>query len=126
MTIPSTDKPLVWIGQTRKAMRDFPEDVRGVLGYALRVAQQGGKHPDAKPLQGFGGAGVLEVVDDYDGDTYRAVYTVKFAGIVYALHAFQKKSKTGSATPQKEINLIKTNLKKAAEHYRSVVEGTNA
>jgi phage-related protein len=107
-------------------MRDFPEDVRGVLGYALRGAQQGGKHPDAKPLQGFGGAGVLEVVDDYDGDTYRAVYTVKFAGMVYALHAFQKKSKTGRATPRKEINRIKTNLQKAAAHYRAVVEGTNA
>lgn len=126
MNISSADKPLVWIGQTRKVLRDFPEDVRSVLGYAFRVAQQGGKHPDAKPLKGFGGAGVLEVVDDYDGDTYRAVYTVKFAGIVYALHAFQKKSKTGIATSKQDIALIKKNLKEAEAHYRSFVEETHA
>jgi phage-related protein len=107
-------------------LREFPEDVRRMLGYALRVAQKGDKHPDAKPLKGFGGAGVLEVVEDNDGETYRAVYTVKFAGVIYVLHAFQKKSKTGIATPRKDLALIKAHLKKAEEHYTSVVEGNYA
>lgn len=87
------------------------------MGFALDVAQLGGKHPDAKPLLGLGGAGVLEVVDDHEGDTYRAVYTVKFAGAVYVLHAFQKKSKRGIKTPLKDLELIKERLKRAGEHY---------
>ncbi len=85
---------------------------------ALDVAQQGEKHESTKPLQGFGGAGVLEVIDDFDGDTYRAVYTVKFKGVVYVLHAFQKKSKKGIATPKEEIDLVKKRLKAAEEHYK--------
>lgn len=88
-------RPLVWIGSAKEDLRKFPAEVRSVMGYALHVAQSGSKHPDAKPLKGFKGAGVLEVVDDYDGDTYRAVYTVKLAGVVCALHAFQKKIKEG-------------------------------
>jgi phage-related protein len=88
-------------------------------------AQLGLEHPAAKALKGFGGRGVLEIVDDFDGDTYRAVYTVKFAGIVYVLHALQKKSKKGIATPQREIDLIKARLKRAEEHYReNFVKGT--
>jgi phage-related protein len=83
------------------------------MGYALDYAQQGGKHPDANPLRGFGGAGVLEIVEDNDSDTYRAVYTVKFTDTVYVLHVFQKKSKKGSATPKHEIDLIKERLKRA-------------
>jgi phage-related protein len=86
-------------------------------GFALRAAQKGGKHPDAKPLTGFAGAGVLEVVSDFDGDTFRAVYTVKFKGAIYVLHAFQKKSKTGSRTPQAEIDKIKSRLRRATELY---------
>lgn len=86
-------KPLRWIGSSKEDVRAFPEDVKDVMGYALHLAQLGGKHPGAKPLIGYRGAGVLEIVDDYDGDTYRAVYTVKFASAVYVLHAFQKKSK---------------------------------
>jgi phage-related protein len=82
-----------------------------------------GGHPAAKALKGFGGRGVLEVVDDFDGDTYRAVYTVKFAGVVYVLHAFQKKSKRGIATPQRDIDLIKARLKRAEEHYRAKLKG---
>jgi phage-related protein len=81
--LPSAHKPLEWIGSSRKDLREFPEDVQDLIGYALFLAQAGGKHEDAKPLKGsmaFRGAGVLEVVDDYDGDTYRAVYTVQFAG----------------------------------------------
>jgi len=89
--------------------------VRLRVGGALWEAQTGGKAGWAKPLKGFGGAGVLEVVDDHDGDTYRAVYTVRFAGVVYVLHAFQKKSKHGIATPKHEIALIEQRLKRARE-----------
>ncbi len=89
------------------------------MGQAIDDAQLGGGHPAAKALKGFGGRGVLEVVDDFDGDTYRAVYTVKFAGVVYVLHAFQKKSKRGIATPQRDIDLIKARLKRAEERYRA-------
>lgn len=87
------------------------------MGHALDSAQQGKKPQDAKPLSGFGGASVLEIVEDYAGDAYRAVYTVRFGGAVYALHAFQKKSKKGIETPKQEIELIKSRLKKAEEHY---------
>ena len=87
------------------------------MGYALDFAQQGKKHPDAKPLRGFGGAGVLEIVDDYDGNTYRAVYTVKFAEAVYVLHCFQKKSKHGIATPKQDVELTERRFKRAQEHY---------
>ena len=88
-----------------------------MVGYALYLAQCGDKHPATKPLKGFKGAGVLEVVEDFDGDTYRAVYTVKFAGVIYVLHAFQKKSKQGIATPKQDIDLIEARLKRAKEHY---------
>ncbi|WP_254073400.1 type II toxin-antitoxin system RelE/ParE family toxin [Acidisphaera sp. S103] len=98
-------------------MRDFPEPVRLRVGGALWDAQLGGKAAWAKPLLGFGGAGVLEVVDDYDGDTYRAVYTVRFSGVVYVLHAFQKKSKSGIATPRHVIALIEQRLRQAREDY---------
>ena len=115
-------KPLRWIGSTLKDLRDFPTEVRQVMGFALDQAQRGGKHRDAKPLRGFGGAGVLEIVDDYDGDTYRAVYTVNFGGVVYALHAFQKKSKSGIATPKQEIDLVKMRLKLAEEDYKELTK----
>lgn len=110
-------KPLFWMGSAKADLKAFPDDVQDVMGYALDFAQQGKKHPDAKPLKGFAGAGVLEVVDDYDGNTYRAVYTVRFAGAVYALHCFQKKSKRGVATPKQDIDLIERRLKRAQEHY---------
>jgi phage-related protein len=87
------------------------------MGFALRQAQEGQKHVNAKPLKGFGGAGVLEVVEDHDGNTYRAVYTVRFAGVVYVLHVFQKKSKKGSKTPKPEVDLIKQRLKAAKDDY---------
>jgi phage-related protein len=85
------------------------------MGYALYVAQCGGKHQDAKVLTGFGSAGILEVIKDYRGDTFRAVYTLKYAGKVYVLHAFQKKSKTGRATPRREMELIKQRLREAEQ-----------
>ena len=108
-------KPVVWLGNTLDELRKFPEEVRDEMGYALYLAQIGDKHPTAKPLKGFGSAGILEIVDNYDGDTYRTVYTVKLAGVVYVLHAFQKKSKKGIATPKKDIDLIKKRLKLAIE-----------
>jgi len=115
-------KPVVWIGSTKADLRNFPEEVKDSIGFALYVAQQGGKHADAKPLRGFGSAGVLEIVEDHDGDTYRAVYTVRLAGRVYVLHAFQKKSKTGIETPKAEINLIKSRLKRAEEEHAAWLE----
>lgn len=115
-------KPVEWIGSSRDDLRDFPEDVQQIMGFALYRAQLGKKHPDAKPLKGFKGAGVLEIVENFDGDTYRAVYTVKFEGIVYILHAFQKKSKQGIATPKQDIDLIESRLKRAKEHYKKYLE----
>jgi phage-related protein len=115
----NTQKPVEWIGSSRDDLRKFPQEVRRVMGQSIDDAQHGGEHPAAKALKGFGGRGVLEVVDDFDGDTYRAVYTVKFAGVVYVLHAFQKKSRKGIATPQHEIELIKARLKRAEDHYKN-------
>lgn len=110
-------KPVEWVGSSLEDLKEFPEDVRQVIGYALNLAQSGEKHPSAKPLKGFKGAGVLEVVEDFDGDTYRAVYTVKLAGVVYVLHAFQKKSKQGIATPKQDIALIEARFKRAKDHH---------
>jgi phage-related protein len=115
-------KPVIWIGSSRADLASFPEEVKDAIGYALYVAQQGGKHPDAKPLRGFGGAGILEIVENHAGDTYRAVYTVRLAGRIYALHAFQKKSKTGIKTPKAEINLVKSRLKRAEEEQARWLE----
>jgi len=114
--------PVIWIGRAKRDLRAFPDEVKDSVGFALYVAQQGGKHPDAKPLRGFGSAGVLEIVEDHRGDTYRAVYTVRLAGRVYVLHAFQKKSKSGIETPRAEINLIKSRLKRAEEEHAAWVE----
>ena len=116
----------MWIGSTREDLSGFPEDVRDTIGYALFVAQHGGKHPDAKPLRGFGGAAVLEVVEDHDGDTYRGVYTVRFSGRVYVLHAFQKKSRSGIRTPRTDIDLIRARLKRAEEQHAEWLRQTGA
>lgn len=113
------EKPLYWMGRSRKDLSAFPEDVKDVMGYALHLAQLGEKSPAAKPLKGFGGAGVLEIVDDHDGNTFRAVYTVRFGDSVYVLHAFQKKAKRGIATPEAELDVIESRLKLAAAHHRA-------
>lgn len=113
----SSPKPIFWVGSSLKDVRSFPKHVRRTVGQSLFDAQCGDKHPDAKPLKGFGGAGVLEVAEDDSGGTYRAVYTVKFAGVVYVLHAFQKKSKSGIKTPAKEIEKVRQRLKDAEKHY---------
>jgi phage-related protein len=110
-------KPLFWIGSSKKDLKGFPLEVRRTMGFALFQAQAGGKHVDAKPLKGFGGAGVLEVVENQEGNTFRAVYAIKFAGAVYVLHAFQKKSKKGVKTPKTDRDLICKRLKTAEEHY---------
>jgi phage-related protein len=112
-------KPVRWVGTSKGDLSLFPGDVKRRVGRALWDAQIGLKAPFAKPLKGFGGAGILEVVDDYDGDTFRAVYTVRFAGVVYVLHAFQKKSKRGISTPKSVIDLIQRRLAKAQEDYVS-------
>ena len=117
-------KPVRWIGSSRDDVRAFPEEVRLRVGGALWEAQLGRKAGWAKPLKGFGGAGVLEVADDFDGDTFRAAYTVRFAGMVYVLHAFQKKSKSGIATPRHEIALIELRLKRAKEDYEQWLAST--
>lgn len=108
--------PLVWVGSSLEDLRSFPDAVRRVAGYALYLAQTGSKHPDARPLKGFSGAGVLEVPVDTEGKTYRVIYTVLFPNAVYVLHAFQKKAKRGIATPQQELDLIRARLRRAREH----------
>jgi phage-related protein len=114
----TAQKPAVWIGSSRDDLRAFPDEVRRVIGFAINDAQNGDEHPRAKALKGFGGRSVLEVVDDEGSDTYRAVYTVRFAGVIYVLHAFQKKSKKGIKTPKREIEVIKARLKVAETHYQ--------
>ena len=106
-------KPIKWVASAKRDLDAMPEEVKDVFGHAIDLAQAGGKHVDAKPLTGFGSAGVLEVVEDFRSGTYRAVYTVKFAGWVYVLHCFQKKSKSGIKTPREDIELIDARLKAA-------------
>ena len=115
-------KPLFWIGSSRKDLCEFPEDVQSEAGFALYLAQKGDKALNAVPMMGFGSAKVLEVVIDNIGNTYRAVYTVKFAKAVYVLHAFQKKSRKGVATPKPDIDLIRRRLAAAEQDYRALLE----
>ena len=110
-------KPLQWVGSAKKDLLAMPDDVQDVFGFALHLAQAGKKHDQAKPLKGFGGAGVLEVVEDHMGDTFRAVYTVKLANRVYVLHCFQKKSPSGIRTARSDIDLIHERLKLARNDY---------
>lgn len=117
-------KQLVWIGSSLEDLKKFPEAVKNVFGYALYLAQAGEKHPAAKPLKGFSGSGVLEIGEDYDTNTYRAVYSVKLDDIVYVLHTFQKKSKSGIATLKKDLDLIKTRLQRAEKHHAGKEEKT--
>jgi phage-related protein len=111
-------RPVRWVGSSHKDVQSFPQPVRLEVGYALYAAQKGETDPAAKPLKGFGGRSVLEVVARNSGDTWRAVYTVRFGDAVYVLHAFQKKSNSGIATPKKEIDLIKRRLAEAERDHR--------
>jgi phage-related protein len=115
---PKRHKSVHFVGTSRKDLKALPKGARAVFGFAILLAENGMKHPDAKPMAGFGGAGVLEVVEDLDGDAYRAVYTVQFGSTVYVLHAFKKKSKVGSKTPPRDMELILKRFKEAEEHYK--------
>src|SRR5258708_21974494 len=110
-------KTVVWVGPTRKELKEFPRPVQRAVGQALYVAQTGETPPDAKVMKGFGGAGGFELVEDHRGDTYRAVYTLRFATKIYVLHVFQKKSERGIATPQRDIGLIRARPKSAERMY---------
>jgi phage-related protein len=111
-------KHVLWVGSSKKDLMAMPEEVKSAFGFALYLAQQGKKHQNAKPLKGFSGAGVLEVIEDNLGDTFRAVYTVKIAENIYVLHCFQKKSKRGIETPKQDIDLIRDRLKMAQDHAK--------
>ena len=119
--MPPPLKPLFWIASAKKDLQAMPDDVQDTFGYALYLAQVGRKHAQAKPLKGFGSAGVLEVVEDWRGSTYRAVYTVKFASAVYVLHCFQKKATRGIATPKPDLEIIRERLKAAEAHARGTL-----
>ena len=110
-------KPVERLGSSRADLKALPEDVRDTIGYALYQAQVGFRHRDVKPLRGLG-CDVLEVISRHDGDTFRAVYTVRFRGVVDVLHVFQKKSKRGITPPKSEIDLIRRRLRAAEKHYQ--------
>lgn len=117
MTKPAIkERPVHWIGSSKKDLLALPDEVVRNVGYALGVAQLGGKHPSAKPWKGDG-PGVLEVVESFDGDAYRAVYTVRFEGAVYVLHVFQKKSPSGVKTAKVDVDLVGDRLQAARQHY---------
>jgi phage-related protein len=111
-------RKMVWVGSAHKDLKAMPDDVQDTFGYALHLAQIGEKDDHAKPLRGFGSAGVLEVVESDGGGAYRAVYTVRFANAVYVLHCFQKKSTHGVATPRPDMDLIRDRLKAAEAHAK--------
>lgn len=115
----TVQREVYWEGSSLDELRTFPDDVQKAIGYALFFAQVGLTHEDAKPLKGFKGAGVLEVIERHDGDTYRAVYTVRLRNAVYVLHCFQKKSTRGIATPKRDIDLIKKRLAEAQRREHS-------
>ncbi len=110
-------RPLFWIASAKKDLREMPEDIQDAFGYALYLAQTGGRHEQVKPLKGFG-SGVLEVIEDSRAGTFRAVYTVRFEHAVYVLHCFQKKSTQGIATPKLHLDLIKERLRIAEAHAK--------
>lgn len=110
-------KPVIWVASSREDIRGFPEKVQDDVGYAPWFAQTDRKHDSVKPLKGFGGAGVLEIIESFDGNAYRAVYAVKFEGVIYVLHCFQKKSKRGRKTPKADRELVESRLRLAeADH----------
>jgi phage-related protein len=120
MPIAKPLKPVTWLGDSLSRLRSFPEEVKDDVGAALMWAQMGDKHADAKPMRGFGGASVLEIVENHDGDTYRAVYTVRYKERIYVLHCFQKKSKKGNETPKHDVRLISERLEQARKLEVSV------
>ena len=111
-------KGLDFVGSSREDLKEFPDDVKQDIGYALFEVQKGSKPRSAKPLIGFRGAGVLEIIESFAGDAYRAVYTVKFEKVIYVLHCFQKKSKHGIKASKRDIDLIEQRLRTAEENYK--------
>lgn len=116
----ATERPLEWVGSSHKDLMALPAEIRRLFGFALSLAQAGDRHDAAKVLKGFGGAGVLEVVEDDAGGTYRAVYTVRFPEAVFVLHCFQKKSKRGIATPKEDMDIINMRLKIAEAYVKEL------
>lgn len=117
-TPPRQEKPVHWVGSSKSDLLTLPPEVVSDMGYALGLAQLGGKHPDAKPWKGEG-PGVFEIVERFEGDAYRGIYTVRFEGVVYVLHVFQKKSPSGVRTARTDVDLVLERLKRAREHYES-------
>lgn len=113
-------KPIVWVGSSKKDLLKLSEEVQSMLGYSLNLAQQGLKDVDSKPLKGFGGASVLEIIKADPGGTYRAIYTVKFVEAIFVLHVFQKKSKSGIATPKIELDMISNRIKDALNIHKEI------
>ncbi|MFH1831722.1 MAG: type II toxin-antitoxin system RelE/ParE family toxin [bacterium] len=113
-------KPLIWIGSSKEDLREFPDEVKSGVGYALHLAQKGERGVHSKVLKGFGGAGVLEIIESDESGTFRVVYTVKMPKCVFVLHAFQKKSKQGIETPKREMDLVEKRLKEAQEVYKDL------
>ena len=120
MRNPPQVKPLYWVGGSKRNLLALPETVVHVFGYALYLAQTGKKHDQAKPMKGFGSAGVLEITEDWEGNTYRAVYTVRLVESVFVLHVFQKKSKRGIATPKRELDMVRERWKAAEQMAREL------
>lgn len=118
-----SETPLHWVGSSKSELLEFPAEVIQDIGFALGVAQLGGKHPDAKPWKGEG-PGVIEIVERHDGNAYRAIYTVRFAGAIYVLHAFQKKSPSGIKTDKRNVDLVGERLKKAQADYEKMTKMT--
>jgi phage-related protein len=119
---PAELKPLAWVGSAKRDLLALPEEVIDAFGYALYVAQAGKRHEKAKALHGFGSAGILEIVEDWRGNTYRAVYTVRFSAAVFVLHVFQKKAKHGIATPRQDMELIRERLKIAEQMAKELAK----
>jgi phage-related protein len=121
--VPTSEKPLIWIGSSKKDLMALPVGVRKFFGHALNFAQNGEQHDASKVMKGFGSAGVLEVVEDDVEGTYRAVYTVKFKEAVFVLHCFQKKSKSGISTPKKDMEIVHARLKVAETTAKELRHG---
>ena len=118
MTV-GVSRDVIWVSSSLEDLRRFPEPVQKVMGFALFQAQRGDKHLQARPLKGFGGAGILEIIEDFDGNTFRAVYTVRFSDAVYVLHAFQKRSKKGSETPKRDMDVVRSRLRMVGESHQA-------
>ena len=122
VTAQVNEKPLLWLGSSKKDLLAMAPLVQREFGYALHLAQTGQRHPSVKTLKGFGSAAVVEVVEDFLSDTYRAVYTVRFANAIYVLHCFKKKSSTGIKTSKPDLDLIRERLKQAEKHAKGAVQ----